>query len=162
MEQPGRTCPQCSQAISLGDTTVSASGRLSHWSCRHPRALNADERALLFSYCLHHLVARCQACAHHVHLSQLATDLDGGLRCSQCRRDLTDSVRAHLYRCAMLPAEVRSRAVAARAAARDLVKRSQQLHNNADVLMREAEVALDERRKALRRLISPWAKWKEQ
>jgi hypothetical protein len=38
--------------------------------------------------------------------------------------------------------------VAARAAARELVKRSQQLHNKADVLMREAEVALDESRKA--------------
>jgi len=54
----------------------------------------------------------------------------------------------------MLPAEVRRRAVAARAAARDLVKRSQQLHDNADVLMREAEVALDERRKALRGSLS--------
>ena len=154
MEQPGRTCPQCSQAISLGDTIVSAGGRLSHWSCRHPRALSADERALLFSYCLNHLVARCQACARRFHLSQLAADLDGGLRCSQCRRDLTDSVRAHLYGCAMLPAEVRRRAAAARAAARDLVKQSQQLHNTADVLMREAEVALDERRKALRGSLS--------
>jgi hypothetical protein len=78
MEQPGRTCPQCSQAISLGDTTVSAGGRLSHWSCRHPRALNADERALLFSYCLNHLVARCQACAHHVHLSHWLQTLTAG------------------------------------------------------------------------------------
>ena len=150
MEQPGRTCPQCSQAISLGDTIVSAGGRLSHWRCRHPRALSADERALLFSYCLNHLVAQCQDCARRFHLRQLAADLDGGLRCSQCRRDLTDSVRAHLYGCALLPAEVRRRAEAAREAARELVKRSQQLHNKADVLMREAEVALDERRKALR------------
>jgi hypothetical protein len=44
--------------------------------------------------------------------------------------------------------------VAARAAAGELVKRSQQLHDNADVLMREAEAALDERRKALRRSLS--------
>jgi hypothetical protein len=54
----------------------------------------------------------------------------------------------------MLPGGVRRRAVAARAAARDLVKQSQQLHNNADVLMREAEVALDKRRKALRSSLS--------
>jgi uncharacterized protein (DUF1800 family) len=154
MEQPGPTCPQCSQAISLADTIVSAGGRLSHWNCRRPRALSADERALLSSYCLNHLVARCQACARQFHLSHLAADLDGGLRCSQCRRDLTDSVRAHLYGCAMLPAGVRRRAKAAREAARDLVKRSQQLHDNADVLLREAEVALDERRKALRRSLS--------
>ena len=154
MDQPRRTCPQCSQTISRGDTIVSAGGRLSHWSCRSPRALSADERALLFSYCRNHLVARCQACDRRFHLSQLATDLDGGLRCSQCRGDLTDSVRAHLYGCAMLPAEVRRRAVAARAAARDLIKRSQQLHDNADVLMREAEVALDESRKALRLSLS--------
>ena len=80
MEQPGRTCPQCSQAISLGDTIVSAGGRLSHWSCRSPRALSADERALLFSYCRNHLVSRCHACARYFHLSQLATDLDGGFR----------------------------------------------------------------------------------
>jgi hypothetical protein len=162
MEQSGRTCPQCSKAISLSDTIVSAGGSLSHWSCRHPRALSADERALLFSYCLNHPLARCQACARRVHLSQLAADLDGGLGCSQCRRDLTDSVRAHLYGCAMLPAAARRRAVAARAAARELVKRSQQLHNNADVLMREAEVALDERRKALRRSLSPWVRSNEQ
>ena len=154
MEQPEQTCAQCSQAISLRDTIVSAGGRLSHWSCRHPRALSADERALLFSYCLNHPLARCQACARRFHLRQLAADLDGGLRCSQCRRDLTDSVRAHLYACAMLPAEIRRRAVAARGAALSLVKRSQQLHDNADVVMREAEAVLDECRKALRRSLS--------
>src|SRR5262245_31567815 len=154
MEQPGRTCPQCSQAISLGDTIVSTGGRLSHWRCRHPRALSADERALLFSYCLNHLVARCQGCARRFHLRQLAADLDGGLRCSQCRRDLTDSVRAHLYGCAMPPGEVRRGAAAARAAARALVKWSKHPHDNADVLIREAEGALDERQKPLRRSLS--------
>src|SRR5215475_5246324 len=128
MEQPEQTCAQCSQAISLGDTIVSTGGRLSHWSCRSPRALSADERALLFSYCRNHLVARCAACARRFYLSQLAADLDGGLRCSQCRRDLTDSVRAHLYGCGVLPAEAHRRAVAARAAALSLVKWSQELH----------------------------------
>src|SRR5262249_25532460 len=62
------------------------------------------------------------------------------VRCSQ-RRD--DARRTP-------PAEVGRRAAAARGAARDLVRWSQQPHDNADVLMREAEVALDERRKALR------------
>jgi hypothetical protein len=56
--------------------------------------------------------------------------------------DLTDSIRVHLYGCAMLPVEVRRRAQAAREAARSLVKQSGQLSDRADVLLREAEAAL--------------------
>src|SRR5262249_4817340 len=47
-------------------------------------------------------------------------------------------------------AEVRRRATAAREAARNLVKRSQQLRDNADVLLREAEVLLQANQWALR------------
>jgi len=56
--------------------------------------------------------------------------------------DLTDSIRAHLYDCAMRPAEVRRRAAVARDAARSLVKRSLELRDAADVAMPEAEAAL--------------------
>jgi hypothetical protein len=50
----------------------------------------------------------------------------------------------------MLPTEVRLKAQAVRDAARHLMKRSQELRDTADVLMREAEVALFEAQKALR------------
>jgi hypothetical protein len=63
---------------------------------------------------------------------------------------LTDSIRAHLYGCAMLPAEVRRRAQVAREAARSLVKQSQQLRDAADVAIREAEAALHALRETLR------------
>jgi len=51
-------------------------------------------------------------------------------------------MRAHLDGCAMLRAEVRRRAQAAREAARTLLKCSRQLSDAADVLLREAEAAL--------------------
>src|SRR5438445_11831325 len=70
--------------------------------------------------------------------------------CPWCHTDLTDSIRAHLYGCAMLPAEVRRRAQAAREASRSLVKQSGQLNDRADVLLREAETALYARRDTMR------------
>ncbi len=70
--------------------------------------------------------------------------------CPWCHTDLTDSIRAHLYDCAMLPVEVRRRAQAAREAARSLVKQSHQLSDAADVLLREAEAALHALRDTIR------------
>jgi len=64
--------------------------------------------------------------------------------------DLTDSIRAHLYGCAMLPAEVRRRAQAAREAVRSLVKQSQQLRDAADLARREAEATLHALRETIR------------
>jgi len=49
----------------------------------------------------------------------------------------------------MLPAEVRRRAQVLCEAARRLVKGSRQLHDQADILIREAEVAVEESRRAL-------------
>jgi len=49
----------------------------------------------------------------------------------------------------VLPAEVRQRAQARREAARLLVKESRQLRDKADVLFREAEAVVEERRRAL-------------
>ena len=49
----------------------------------------------------------------------------------------------------MLPAEVRQWAGALRAAAQHLVKQSRQLRDQTDVLIREAETAVDAGRRAL-------------
>ena len=61
------------------------------------------------------------------------------------------SIRAHLYDCAMLPAEVRRRTQAARDAARSLVKRNLELRDVVDVAMREAEAAIQSLRETLRK-----------
>jgi len=63
---------------------------------------------------------------------------------------MTDSIRAHLYGCARLPAKVRLRAQAAREAAQSLVKQSHQLTDTADVLIREAEAAVYALRETIR------------
>jgi len=49
----------------------------------------------------------------------------------------------------MLPAEVRRRAQALREAARHLVKESHQLRDKAEVLIQEAEAAVEENRRGL-------------
>ena len=137
-EQQTATCPECSRTISPEDTIVFGYGLLGHLNCRRPRVLSAEERTLLFIYCLDHQVAECVRCAGKFRLREVASlDLFGW-----CHTDLTDSIRAHLYGCAMLPAEVRRRVQAAREAARSLVKQSGQLNDRADVLLREAEAAL--------------------
>lgn len=82
------------------------------------------------------------------------TPLDSiGIRshgCPWCHTDLTDSIRAHLYGCAMLPVTVRSRAQAAREAVRSLVNQSHQLSDTPVVLLREAEEALHALRGTMR------------
>jgi hypothetical protein len=157
VEQQPWICPQCTQAIAPEDTIVF--GRLlGHLDCRRPRVLSAEERTLLFMYCRDHHVAECVRCAGKFHLREVASrDLVGILTsgCPWCHRDLTDSIRAHLYGCAMLPAAVRRRAQAAREAAGTLVKQSHQLSDAADVLLREAEAALHSLRAAMRQLAIP-------
>jgi hypothetical protein len=145
MEQQARTCPQCCRTISPDDTIVFRRRLLGHLDCRRPRVLSAEERALVFIHCRDHDVAECIRCARRFHLQEVASLDSFGVRrygCPRCHTDLTDSIRAHLYGCAMLPAAVRRRAQAAREAARNLVKRSHQLSDAADVLMREAEATL--------------------
>jgi hypothetical protein len=157
VEQQPWICPQCTQAIAPEDTIVF--GRLlGHLDCRRPRVLSAEERTLLFMYCRDHHVAECVRCAGKFHLREI-TSLDSlGIRthgCPWCHTDLTDSIRAHLYGCAMLPAAVRRRAQAAREAAGTLVKQSHQLSDAADVLLREAEAALHALRSAMRQPAIP-------
>jgi hypothetical protein len=146
MEQQGRTCPQCSRTISPDDTIVFSRRVLGHLDCRRPRVLSAEERTLLFIYCREHHVAECVRCGGRFYLREVASLDSFGVRahgCPRCHTDLTDSIRAHLYGCAMLPVEVRRRAQAAREAARSLVKQSAQQHlRSIAQLVAEAEAAL--------------------
>src|SRR5262245_24383234 len=148
------TCSQCSRMIAPEDTIVFRHGILGHLDCRRPRVLSAEERTLAFLYCQDHEVAECSTCTRRFRLRELMSQDQFGVRlhaCPWCHTDLTDSIRAHLYSCAMLPAEVRRRAQAARDAARSLVKRSLELRDAADVAMREAEAAIHSLRETLRK-----------
>jgi hypothetical protein len=150
-------CTKCSQPIALTDIIESNNGRLAHIDCKRPHVLTPEERALVFVYCSGHVVARCPDCDVSLRFMELAADMVGGNRtnmCPQCRRDLTEEVRAHLFRCAMLPSEVRLRAQAVKEASRHLVKESQELRDTSDVLIREAESLLFERQRALREAMS--------
>jgi hypothetical protein len=146
-------CWKCSRPIALTDIIESNIGHLSHLDCNRPNVLTPQERELVFLYCSGHVVARCPICDVSFRYTELAADILGGSRtnlCPRCRQDLTQAVRSHLFRCAMLPLEVRSRAVALRAAAQDLVKQSQQARDRSDILIREAEAALFESQRRLR------------
>ena len=150
-------CGKCSQPIALTDIIESHDGHLSHIDCKRPKVLTPEERALIFVYCSGHVVARCPVCDVSYRYNELATEMVGGSRtnmCPRCRRDLTEAVRAHLFRCAWLPREVRLRAKAVREAAQRLMKEAQQLRDRSDVLIREAEAALFERQRALREAMS--------
>lgn len=146
-------CAQCSKPITLEDTIVFRFGVLGHLDCRRPRVLNAEERTLVFVYCQDHEICDCRPCGAKFCLREVASIDQFGIRsftCPWCHADLVDSVRAHLYACTRLPAEVRRRAKLAREAAQLLVKRSHELRGAADVLMREAESALHELRRTIR------------
>jgi hypothetical protein len=150
-------CAKCSQPIALTDIIESHDGHLSHVDCKRPHVLTPEERALVFLYCSGHIVARCPACDIGCRYTELAADILGGGRtnmCPRCRRDLTEAVRAHLFRCAMLPSEVRRRTQVVREAAQRLVKATQQVSDRSDVLIREAEIALFEKQRALREAMS--------
>ena len=146
------TCPRCSRTITPGDTIVFGAGGPSHWDCQRPRVLSAEERALLFAYCLGHPVGKCIACISDFKLAELVSDVLGGRMhlCPRCRRDLTESVRAHLYDCVTLPKGVRRSAQAMREAAQRLVKGSRHLRDTSEVLQREAEAALHALRETMR------------
>src|SRR4030095_10501352 len=102
-------CPQCLRTILPEDTIVfrswpSRSLRLSSASCTERR------RAHDALYVLpHHPLAACVRCAERFHLRDVASIDLRGIRtysCPWCHTDRTDSMRVHLYGCAMLPAEV--------------------------------------------------------
>jgi len=150
-------CTKCFKPIALSDVIESTNGHLSHVDCKRPHILTPEERALVFVYCSGHVVARCPACDVSFRYMELAADVLDGNRtnmCPRCRQDLTEAVRAHLFRCAMLPSELRLRAQAVREAAQRLVKETQQLGDKSDALIREAEIALFEKQRALREAMS--------
>jgi hypothetical protein len=160
VEQQPLVCPQCTRVLSPEDTIVFGHGLLKHLDCRRPRVLSAEEHTLLLIYCRDHHVAECVRCARRLHLGEVASLDSLGIRtagCPWCHTDLTDSIRAHLYGCAMLPMTVRRRAQAAREAAQTLVKKSHQPSDAADVLVREAEAALHVLRDTLRQAPTPRA-----
>ena len=152
---PEPTCSRCWQVLSPEDTIDRDGGRVVHLDCRRPRRLSFAERALLYQYCWGHAVGECVSCGQSFRQDELLSGLFGDTDlCPRCRKDLTDSTRVHLYSCAMLPAEVRRRAQEIRAASQKLAKQSGQLHGQADVLMREAEVALAALRDAMKQSAS--------
>jgi hypothetical protein len=135
--------------VAPGDTLLFHDGRAFHLDCSRPRMLTPEERAILLGYCVNHVVARCLACGRGFHLGELVTEPLGGRAnlCPQCRRDLTEMVRAHLYGCGVLPALVRNQAMALREAARNLVKETQQLRDRSEVLI--AQIVYDASQRAL-------------
>ena len=162
-------CSKCSEPIALTDIIESSGDRLSHVDCERARTLTAVERALLFVLCSDHAVAYCVGCNVRFRLSELAAQHNVGPRqtfailgnvfgrmnlCPRCRSNLTTSVRAHLYSCAVLSAEIRLKAREVREAAQHLVKESQQLRDKSTVLIQEAEAALFEKQRALREAMS--------
>jgi len=149
-------CTKCSRPIALTDIIESSDGRLSHVECDRPQTLTPEERSLIFTYCSGHAVAQCLSCNRQYRFEELAAGLfrRHTNMCPRCGTDLTESVRAHLFGCAMAPSEVRVRAQEVREAAQRLVKQSQQTRDRSDVPLREAEAALFERQRDLREAMS--------
>jgi len=136
-------CPRCQQVISFDATVQIRRGVMSHADCRRPHDLSPEERAILFRFCWNHAVAKCVACTGIFRQDELGGDLLSHRihLCPRCRADLTESVRGHLYSCAILPTEVRLKAGEMRDAARKLVTQRHHLSDRADDLIREAEAA---------------------
>jgi len=138
-------CPLCQQVLSPEDTVGSVGYAMAHVDCGKPRCLSPEEEVLLYVYCWDHAVAECAACTRSFRQAELGADPFGSrtYECLHCRADLTASIRAHLTACAMLPEQLRRRVKAAREVTQRLIKRSYQLSERADVLMREVEAALE-------------------
>jgi hypothetical protein len=145
-------CSKCCRSVAVTDVIESSAGRLSHLDCARAQGLTREERALLFVYCSDHPVAKCAACDLQFRMMQLAADPLGGRTnlCARCRTDLTASVRAHVFSCPVLPAEIRQTTQEVQAAAQVLIKRSQEFTDRSDALLREAEARLFGRQQALR------------
>ena len=142
MTQP--KCSRCQQSIAVDDTITLDSDEMMHLNCRRPRELSREERTLLFHYCVGHAVADCRPCADGFRQHELATDLSGNHThlCPRCRADLTDSIRAHLYACAMLPEPVRIKTQALREVTQKVIEQSQKPADHAGQLSRETEAIL--------------------
>lgn len=147
-------CPRCIRSIDYNDTIAFDRKQIVHLDCRRPFELNGEERALLFMFCWGHAVAPCDACHQSFRQHELATDLFDQRThlCPRCRGDLTAKTREHLFACALVPAEIRRRAEDARDAARRLIQQRAERANQADALLREAELAISALREAMKRV----------
>src|SRR5262245_15446492 len=137
--------PLCDQVISPDDTVEFVGYGMAHLDCQRPRSLSPEEHVLLYVYCWDHAVAQCAGCAQSFRQEEFGADpFDSRVYgCRHCGADLIESIRAHLVACAMLPEELRRRVKGAREVTLRLIKRSYQLSDRTDVLMREVEAALD-------------------
>ena len=136
-------CRRCLQVLSPDDAVESDGYRVAHVDCSRPRILSPEEHVFLLVYCWDHGVAECAACAQSFRQQELIAEplSTGTYFCLHCRRDLTESVRAHLLACSTIPEQLRQRVRAAREATQKLLKRSRELSDRADVLRREIEAA---------------------
>ena len=145
------TCARCFRILSPDDVVESVGVGVAHVDCRRPRDLTHEERSLLYGYCWAHLIG-CPACGQSCRLFELDSNPFEYYKrtcCPRCQVDLIESVRDHLYTCPLSPEVLRLRVRETRATARRLVKQARDLHDQADVLMREAEVAATELRDAI-------------
>ena len=147
-------CGRCEQSISANDAFSFDGDHLVHLDCGRPRTVSPEERALLFRHCFDHVVAECAPCAQSYRQLELGSDLltNRVHLCPNCRADLTESVRAHLYSCEMLPEDLRQRLHAARDAVGRLIRRS--ASDPTETLKSEAETARSALREPLRRFLA--------
>src|SRR5262249_19205537 len=103
------------------------------------------EHVLLYVYCWDHAVAQCAGCAQSFRQEEFgANPFDSrAYGCRHCGADLTESIRAHLTACAMLPEQLRQRGTEDRGVTLRLVERGYQLCDRTDVRILEVEAALD-------------------
>jgi hypothetical protein len=149
-------CALCQQGVLPDDTVVPDGLGVVHVDCRRPRSLTPEEHIFLYVYCWDHAVAECAVCARRFHQEDLGSDPFGShtFECPNCRTDLTEIIRTHLVACAELPELLRRRVRLARETAQRLLKRTQELSDRSEVLMREAEAGrqgLNETRERARR-----------
>ena len=145
-------CRRCEQAISASDAFSFDGDHIVHLDCGRPRTVSPEERALLFRHCFDHAVAECATCVRSYRQLELGSDLVNNRvhLCPNCRADLTESVRAHLYSCALLPAELRWRLHVAREAVGKLIQQSA----SDPALKRDAEAAVGALRDTMRRFLA--------
>jgi hypothetical protein len=117
-------------SVSTGETVRVLINRCAHRGARVCEASTSSaDTGRASVYCSNHVVTYCVLCDRKYRFTELAADVFGSCRtnvCPRCRTDLTEQVSDHLFRCAMLPSEVRLRAKTAREAAQQLMKEAQQ------------------------------------
>lgn len=139
-------CPLCRKPLSPDETVESVGYTMVHVDCGRPRSLSPEEYVFLYVYCWDHTIAECGRCAQKFRQDQFGSGpfSVSAYLCLRCQSDLTDSVRAHLLACSMLPEDLRRRVREARETTQRLLKQSQTLSDRVEVLRREREAALAE------------------